>query len=157
MDTERNTQLIHDYADVVWNKGQVDRLGEFLHEEVRMYGLGGEPPVAGLERLKRETEQWRALYSEASMTVDRVVAEGDRVAWQWQLLGTIADVRMLMPHVQRLADEVPQFKQISVHGMSISSFQDGRIIEEVTQSDMAEFLKQIGFPAPRMPQDGSPA
>ncbi|MGW2089804.1 ester cyclase [Streptomyces sp. NPDC001880] len=157
MDAKGNARLIHEYADVVWNKGRVDELGRFLHDDVRMSGLGGEPPVVGLERLKQETGRWRALYSEASMTVIRTIVEDDRVAWQWHLLGTIADVQMFLPHVRQLAREVPQMKQISVHGMSFSTFRDGKIAEEVTQSDVAEFLKQLGYPGPQVRLDGGVA
>ncbi|MFE7541882.1 ester cyclase [Streptomyces platensis] len=152
-----NAQLIHDYAEVVWNQGRTDQLGRFMHEDVRAYGLGGEPPLVGLAKLTEETARWRSMYSEATMNVVRTVAEEERVAWQWQLIGTIADLGMLMPNMRQLAREVPQIRQISVDGMSISTIRDGKIAEEVTQSDIAEFLKQIGYPTPQTPQDGSPA
>ncbi|MGW7198670.1 ester cyclase [Streptomyces chryseus] len=155
--THRNAELIHDYADTIWNKGQIDQLGRFMAPDVRMYGLGGEPPIIGLEKLQQETARWRGMYADATMTILSTVSEDDRVAWHWTLGGTIADTGMLMPNMRQLAREIPQLAQISVAGMTISTVQDGKITEETTQSDVAEFLKQIGYPTPQMPQDGGHA
>ncbi len=117
-----------------------------MHEDVRLSGLGGEPPIIGVDKLVEETSRWLSLYSTVNMRVIRTVAETDRVAWQWELTGTIANTKMFAPHMRAIAEEIPQTKDVLVYGISISTFLDGRIVEEVTQSDVAEFLNQLGYP-----------
>ena len=75
------------------------------------------------------------------------MADANRVAWQWELNGTIADTRLFAPHMRTVVNEIPQAKDVVVYGISISMFQDGLIAEEVTQSGIAEFLKQMGYPS----------
>lgn len=48
--------------------------------------------------------------------------------------------------MRTVANEIPQAKDVLVYGISISTFQDGLIAEEVTQSNVAEFLNQMGYP-----------
>jgi SnoaL-like domain len=146
MKTQAHVDLVHDYADVIWNKQQLHRMPEFMRHDVRLHGLGGEPPIIGVDKLTEETARWLGLYSAVHMKVIRTVAEANRVAWQWELNGTIADVRLFAPPMRTVVNEIPQAKDVVVYGISISTFQDGLIAEEVTQSGIAEFLKQMGYP-----------
>lgn len=146
MQTKGYVDLVHGYADVIWNKQQPHRLPEFMRHDVRLSGLGGEPPIIGVEKLAEETTRWLALYSTVYMNVVRTVADANRVAWQWELNGTIADTRLFAPHMRTVANEIPQVKDVLVYGISISTFQDSLIAEEVTQSNVAEFLNQVGYP-----------
>lgn len=146
MEAKAHVDLVHDYADIIWSKQQLHRLPEFMRHDVRLSGLGGEPPIIGIEKLTEEIARWLGLYSAVHMKVIRTVADANRVAWQWELNGTIADTRLFAPHMRMVANEIPQAKEVLVYGISISTFHDGLIAGEVTQSDVAEFLNQMGYP-----------
>ncbi len=140
------TDIVRDYAEVIWNKHQVHRLPEFVRPDVRLCGLGGEPPIIGVEKLMEETSRWLGLYSNVRMKILRTVADANRVAWQWELNGTIAHSRLFSPHMRTIIKEIPRTQDVLVYGISISTFEDGLIAEEVTQSDVAGFLSQLGYP-----------
>ncbi|MCK2242094.1 MULTISPECIES: ester cyclase [unclassified Crossiella] len=141
-----NADVVHSFADAIWNKQQLHRFPEFMWEDVRLCGLGDEAPIVGIDQLVTETARWLGLYSAVQMKVIRTVAEEDRIAWQWQLTGTVVEPRLASPRAPKPEDNGPWGQEVVVNGISISTFRDGRIAEEVTQSGVAEFLGQLGYP-----------
>ncbi|MGO1052822.1 ester cyclase [Crossiella sp. CA198] len=146
-----NVDVVHSFADVIWNKQELHRFAEFMWEDVRLRGLGAETPIVGIDALVKETAQWLGLYSEVRMSVIRTVAEADRVAWQWQLTGTVVEPRLTSQRPPKPDEGGPWGQEVVVNGISISTFRDGRIAEEVTQSGVAEFLSQLGYPPKAAP------
>lgn len=147
MTTEPNAELIQAYADAIWNKQELHRMSEFMCEDVELKGLGDESPIVGVDELTKQTATWLGIYSEVQMTVKRIVADADRVAWQWQLDGKISDPRLFSTSSAGTeSDEQTEPATTVACGISISTFRDGRIAQEVTQSNISEFLGQLGYP-----------
>jgi predicted ester cyclase len=68
-----------------------------------------------------------ALFPDLSFEVDDQVSEGDKVASRWTLRGT------------------HRGRSVELHGIVISRFQDGRIIEDRAASDTVELARQLGL------------
>jgi steroid delta-isomerase-like uncharacterized protein len=89
----------------------------------------------GVARLQEHAIALRAAFPDLTPTVDRVVAEGDRVAVLWTLSGThLGDYR-----------EVPATgNRVSTSGIDIYRIENGKIAEAWTVGDDLGLLMQLG-------------
>jgi predicted ester cyclase len=80
----------------------------------------------GHEGARRSVALYLELFPDLSFVVDEQVTEGDRVASRWTLRGT------------------HRGRSVSLRGIVISRFEDGRIIEDWAASDTMEIPRQLG-------------
>lgn len=85
MSTETNKAIVRRYLEQVFNEGRHDLVEEFLVEGIEFHGTGIAPGLTAVE-------EWVAMLSEAfpeqHVTIDDVIAEGDRVVVRTTLNGT---------------------------------------------------------------------
>ena len=105
--------------------GQVERLPEFYDEEfvdhvnaMTFRGHAGARESVGF---------YRSLFDDLRFEIDDQVTEGDTVATRWTLHGTY------------------RRKAVTLHGIVISRFRDGRIIEDHAVSDSLERPRALGL------------
>jgi predicted ester cyclase len=75
---------------------------------------------------RRSVALYLALFPDLRFAVDEQVTEGDRVASRWTLRGT------------------HRGRSVTLRGIVISRFEDGRIIEDWAASDTMEIPRQLG-------------
>jgi ubiquinone/menaquinone biosynthesis C-methylase UbiE/predicted ester cyclase len=80
----------------------------------------------GHDGARRSVALYLALFPDLSFEVDEQVSEGDKVASRWTLRGT------------------HRGRSVELHGIVISRFEDGRIIEDWAASDTIELARQLG-------------
>ena len=80
----------------------------------------------GHEGARRSVALYLELFPDLSFVVDEQVSEGDRVASRWTLRGT------------------HRGRSVTLRGIVISRFEDGRIIEDWAASDTMEIPRQLG-------------
>ena len=80
----------------------------------------------GHEGARRSVALYLELFGDLRFVVDGQVTEGDRVASRWTLHGT------------------HRGRSVTLRGIVISRFQDGRIIEDWAASDTMEIPRQLG-------------
>ena len=80
----------------------------------------------GHEGARRSVALYLELFPDLSFTVEDRVSEGDRVASRWKLEGT------------------HRGREVTLRGIVISRFEDGRIIEDWAASDTIEIARQLG-------------
>jgi steroid delta-isomerase-like uncharacterized protein len=85
MSSETNKAIIRRYLEQVFNERRYDLVEEFLVEGVEFHGTGIAPGLAAAEK-------WVAMliaaFPDQHMTIDDVIAEGDRVVVRSTLNGT---------------------------------------------------------------------
>jgi steroid delta-isomerase-like uncharacterized protein len=85
MSTETNKAVVRRYLEQVFNEGRHDLVEEFLVEGIEFHGAGIAPGLAA-------AEEWVAMlaaaFPEQHVTIDDVIAEGDRVVVRTTLNGT---------------------------------------------------------------------
>jgi steroid delta-isomerase-like uncharacterized protein len=97
-------------------------------------------PIRGPAGIKENLEKYKAGFSDAQVTVDDQFAEGDRVATRWTGRGT---------HDGEILGIAPTGKQVTVSGLTISTVENGLVVEEQTEWDALGMLIQLGaVPAP---------
>ena len=80
----------------------------------------------GHDGARRSVALYLELFPDLRFEVDDQVTEGDRVASRWTLHGT------------------HRGRQVTLRGIVISRFEDGRIIEDWAASDTIEIARQLG-------------
>lgn len=132
------------YVRTVWNEGGLDRVEEFLHPDYRLLDPYEGVLAKTIDGLVSVIELWRRMFVEPRMSVLETVAEDQVIAWRWNLDGEMR-TEALVGLTRALADEVPGLRQISMNGISISRFREGRIVEDITVSDFLSLAEQVGY------------
>jgi predicted SnoaL-like aldol condensation-catalyzing enzyme len=77
---ERNKDLVRRTIDVLWNEGQVERAGEFLHPAVRRHHeRNPDADLHGPDAVRAALADLRGRVPDSRLEVVRLFAEGDRV------------------------------------------------------------------------------
>jgi steroid delta-isomerase-like uncharacterized protein len=116
-------------------KGNWDVIDEFVAESYIGYDPSQPEPIRGPEGLKANLQQYVDAFTDARITVEDQITEGDRVATRWTGTGT---------HTGEIAGIAPTGKDITVSGFTFSRLEGGKVVEEWTTWDTLGMLVQIG-------------
>ena len=82
----------------------------------------------------------RAAFPDLTVTIDDLIAEGDKVVWRWSARGTQRGELMGIP---------PTGREVTLTGISIDRLAGGQIVERWGEIDNLGLLQQLGaIPAP---------
>jgi len=95
--------------------------------------------LRGPDGLRRIITMYRTAFPDVRMTVDDVIASGDKVVLRWHSEGT---------HRGELAGLAPTGTRGSVTGISIDRWQDGKIVEGWAEWDNMGLARQLGAAPP---------
>jgi steroid delta-isomerase-like uncharacterized protein len=95
--------------------------------------------LRGPDGLKRIITMYRTAFPDVRMTVDDVIASGDKVVLRWHSEGT---------HRGELAGLAPTGTRGSVTGISIDRWQEGKIVEGWAEWDNMGLARQLGAAPP---------
>jgi steroid delta-isomerase-like uncharacterized protein len=95
--------------------------------------------LGAAEQIKRTTAMYRAAFPDVRMTVQDVIAAGDKVALRWQGEGT---------HRGELMGLAPTGSHGSVTGIDIFLWKDGKVAEAWTEWDNLGLARQLGAAPP---------
>jgi steroid delta-isomerase-like uncharacterized protein len=139
MSLEANKELIHAYVETIFNQRQVDRADELVAPDyVDHAALPGQAP--GLQGAKSKWAMYLAGIPDLRVTIEELVAEGDKVAVRRSYAGT---------HRGELLGIPPTGKQMRLGGISIFRLADGKIAEQWEQLDRLALMQQLGvLPTP---------
>lgn len=93
---------------------------------------------AGPESVREHVLRLRAAFPDLSVTVEDIIAEGDRVVTRVTSRGT---------HSGAFAGAEPSGQQVNWSGIVIRRFAAGRMVEQWSKHDLLALLQQIGAPA----------
>ena len=94
MSTETNKAIVRRYIEQVFNERRHDLVEEFMVEGIEFHGAGIAPGLAAVEHW---AAMWAAAYPDRYVTIDDVIAEGDRVVVRSTLNGTRQAERQEIP------------------------------------------------------------
>jgi len=113
-------------------QGRFDRLDEIYAPGFRAHTPDGD---VTLEEDNASGREWRRAIPDLQVAVVRTVAEGDLVAVHWTAAGTNSVAAAGLPG---------SGKRMSIDGMTVFRFTDGRIAEEWSVIDIARMMQQLG-------------
>ena len=86
---EDNKALARRYLEEIWDKGNVEVIDElFTTDFVRHGPPAVEGEVRGPESFKGLVSTYHAGFPDFRVTIDEMIAEGDRVVTRWTVRGT---------------------------------------------------------------------
>jgi predicted ester cyclase len=128
-DTRHNKLLIADFIDVVWRKGELDKLPTFWTADCVNHA---DPSASnrGLQSLRHYHEEFGqafAAFSQPTIQIEQQIAEGDRVVTQ----------------MVTQARHTASGKSVSLATIRIDRLAGGKIAEHWSVADMAGLMRQI--------------
>jgi steroid delta-isomerase-like uncharacterized protein len=118
----------------VWRRGNVEALGEIIAPGFVNHDPSW-PQSIDFESYKLWVSSWIDKAPDMQITIDDIVAEGDRLAVRWTFSWT---------DEKGIAGFPPTGSKITVTGMEILRCADGRIVEKWWGKDVLGALKQLG-------------
>jgi steroid delta-isomerase-like uncharacterized protein len=133
MSIEQNKVIVRRFIDEIFVKGRTDAVDELLTDDFTPHTWGSTG--AGKEDLKRAIERVGAGLSDTRMSIEDVIAEGDRVA-----------VRLTSHAVQsgEFMGLSPSGKPYTIGEIHIFRIAGGRVAEHWHQADLLGMMRQLG-------------
>ena len=138
-DLERNKAILRRVWDDAWNEGRLDVIDEIFHPDVVDHGQAPGLTKQGPEGAKEAVMQFRTPVPDLHITVEDMLAEGDKVLTRWTARGT---------QTGQLGPIPPTGKRAELHGMTVNRLVDGRIIEAWDNFDWLGLMRQLGVGLP---------
>lgn len=142
MSLEENKEVIRAYVETIFNQQQVDRADELAAADYLDHAaLPGQAP--GLQGARKKWAMYLAGIPDLRVSIEDLVAEGDKVAVRRSYEGT---------HQGELLGVPPTGKHVQIGGISIFRLAGGKIAEHWKQLDRLTLMQQLGvIPAPAAP------
>jgi steroid delta-isomerase-like uncharacterized protein len=132
MSTETNKAIVRRYIEQVVDQGEVNLVEEFLAEGIELHGTGLEP---GTEAMEQWVAAMNTAFPDREVTIDDVIAGGDRVVVRTTLTGT---------HQGEIQGIPATGKSIILPSISIFRLANGKIVEGWFESDNLKMMQQLG-------------
>lgn len=116
-----------------WNQGNTAVFDELLAANY----VGHDPsgPIHGPEGFKQFYATYRTAFPDTHLVIEDQIAEGDEVTTRWTATGTHQGPLMGIP---------PTGKHVTVTGITIARFADGKEVESWFNWDALGMLQQLG-------------
>ncbi len=138
MSTEQNKTLARRWLEEVINKKNLTAIDELFATNLVDHAL---PPglAPGIEGLKQVHSAYVHAFPDLQVTLEDMIAEGDKVVTRVTWRGTHRGELMGMP---------PTGKQVAFSGMESYRIADGKIVECWSYSDTLGMFQQLGVIPP---------
>lgn len=133
MTPDEQKAIVSRYLDEAWNKANLAVIDELMAPDYRRYTAAG---TLDRERQKQRIGAFHAGLPDLRLVVERMLAEGDEVAFRIRVSGT---------HDGPLLGIAPTHRPVTVTATDILRFDEqGKIAEHWGNLDELGLLRQIG-------------
>lgn len=136
MTTEENKAIYREFLEEVFNKGRLDKLDEFLDPEYVFRDAPLGTPE-GPEAIKQVVSMFRSAFPDLKITIEELVAEGDKVCARSTTRGTHQGVLFGVPATG---------KAVTMKGLTMVRISDGRLVESWVKNDIMGLMSQLDAP-----------
>ncbi len=140
MSTEDNKALARLFYEELWNRKNLSVANELI-AATYVFHMPGSPPgiPPGPEGFTQFVSVFFTAFPDVRVTIEDQVAEGDRVTTRWTSHGT---------HTGDLMGIAPTGKSVTITGISIDRFENGKVVESWDNFDQLGMLQQLGVVPP---------
>lgn len=131
MSTEENKAILRRCFEEGWNQGNLAIFDELIATDFLYHA----PETRGLEAFKQLTTAEMAAFPDLQITIEDMIAEGDKVVVRYTFRGTQEGETQGIP---------PTGKHVTVTGICICRCAGGQIVEEWENWDDLGLLQQLG-------------
>jgi steroid delta-isomerase-like uncharacterized protein len=132
---QSSTAVITRIVNELVNRGQFASFDELIDADIVSHDPVEPAPIRGGDAYRVSMESIRAGLADLHVTIDDVVADGNKVAYRWTATGC---------HVGELLGVAPTGTHVTFTGMDIAHVRDGRVVEEWMNWDVLGLLRQLG-------------
>jgi steroid delta-isomerase-like uncharacterized protein len=146
--SDQNKAAARRYVEDVWNQGKLTVIDELVAPNATFHDAsvpGGK--FSGPQGVKQFVQIYRGAFPDVQLTINDLIAEGDKVATRWTANGT---------HKGELMGIAPTGKRVTVTGCDIEQYQNGKMVEAWASYDMLGMLQQLGV-VPSLTPASAPA
>jgi steroid delta-isomerase-like uncharacterized protein len=133
MSTEANKTLVRRFWEGVFNQKNLAVIDEVCTADCVLHDPTG--PIQGREALKQFIGMYLGAFPDFHISIEDVVAEGDKVAVRHTTTAT---------HQGELMGIPPTGKRVAVSGIHITRVANGEVVEEWANDDVLGILQQLG-------------
>jgi steroid delta-isomerase-like uncharacterized protein len=119
----------------VWSSGELDRLDELVAPDVVHHDPYDPNAAGGLDGLKKTIALNREAFPDIRIKVEDQLAEDDKVTTRWTAT---------MTHEGDLGGVAASGKCVTLSGITIERFEDGKVVEAWRSMDTLGLLRGIG-------------
>ena len=143
---EENKAVVLRQEEEIFTRGNLDAA-----EEIYAPGYVGHDPsnpedVMGPEAAKQAAADYRRAFPDLRVTVEDLIAEGDKVVARLRFRGT---------HLGELEGIAPTGRRVDCTGIVVSRMEGGKIAEDWANFDDLGLMRQLGAIPPPPGQAGS--
>ncbi len=135
MSIEENKAIIRRWLEEGWSKGNLAVADELIGTNFVVHGAGGQAISSGPEGVKQLVATWRTGFPDGQMSIDDLLAEGDKVVIRMTWRGT---------HKGHFYGIAPTGKRVEVTSLGIDRLANGKIVEGWGEVDMLGMYQQLG-------------
>lgn len=135
MSAEQNKSIIRRWVEGGWNQGNMALVDELFASDHMVHDPMTPDFPGGHAAFKQFVTNLRTGFPDIHVTVEDMVAEGDKVAWRWVITGT---------HTATLMGIPPTGKSVRITGIVLSRFANGKWAEDYVNWDTLGMMQQIG-------------
>jgi steroid delta-isomerase-like uncharacterized protein len=130
---EKNKALVREFFEEAWGKGNLAAVDEFMAAD---YVEHPRPSTLspGAEGLKQLIAAYRTAFPDLKATLDDIFAEGDRVAFRWNVSGT---------HLGDWLGIPPTGNHVAANGITVFRISDGKVVESWTSIDLSPAEEEL--------------
>jgi steroid delta-isomerase-like uncharacterized protein len=146
MAAEDNAEAARRILDEGFNEGRLEVFDEVCSPDVVSHDPAQPEDIEGIDAHKDRVRGYRTAMPDLHVTLEDLVASGDKVATRWTARGTNDGEFMGMP---------PTNRSVEITGLSLDRFdEDGQVVETWDQWDNVGFMSQLGISPEQMAQAG---
>ncbi len=140
MSAEENKAIVRRYNQEVWSEGNLDVVDELVASDLLWSGRHVDP-----EGIRHAVAGMRAVFPDFQVTIDEMVAEGDKVFIRETCRGTHLGAMPGTP----VGTIAPTGKPVTFTGNVLYRIANQQIVEDLAEMDMLGLLHQVGaLPTP---------
>ena len=140
---DANMKASRRIMEEIFGAGKYDVADDLLQKNAVGHDPALPEPVKGPEGLKASARGYREAFPDLKAKVEEMIGDGDLVATRWMCRGT---------HKGELFGIPPTGKQVTVTGITIDKYVDGKLAESWTNWDTLGLMQQLGVvPAVMLP------
>ncbi|OLB87004.1 MAG: hypothetical protein AUI12_07735 [Acidobacteria bacterium 13_2_20CM_2_57_6] len=133
--SEGNKFVIRRSFEELWNKGNLSLADELYTPNYEHHDASSPDFGRGPESEKKRAALYRTAFPDLQLTIEDIIAEGQTVVARWSCRGT---------HKGDLSGIAPTGKQVTISGVSIARFTNGKMVEGWVNWDALGLMQQLG-------------
>ena len=131
---EENKKLARRLVEEVWEKHNFDVIDELVAEDFVLHDPSMPEQIHGPEQY-REMAKMGASIVDGPIEIDQLLSMDDYVVSRWTQRGT---------HVGQMGSIEPTNEEVTITGIDINRFEDGKLAETWSEVNLLNMLVQIG-------------